>query len=204
LKRRGFIKRTARYYKEYENKKKELIRLDRQAKKEGNFFVKPEHKVAFVVRIRGINKIDPKSRTILKLLRLHQIHNGVFIKVNKATMNMVRRVEPYVTYGYLSLKTVRDLIYKRGHVKFNGQRIRIQDNDVIENKLGRYGIRCIEDLIHEIYTCGRNFKRANNFLWPFKLSSPRGGYVKKGIHFQEGGDYGNREEMLSQFVARMN
>lgn len=30
-----------------------------------------------------------------------QIFNGVFLKVNKATMNMLRRVEPYVTYGYI-------------------------------------------------------------------------------------------------------
>lgn len=32
-----------------------------------------------------------------------QIFNGVFLKVNKATMNMLRRVEPYVTYGYTFL-----------------------------------------------------------------------------------------------------
>jgi hypothetical protein len=31
---------------------------------------------------------------------LKQIFNGVFMKVNKATVNMLRRVEPYVTYGY--------------------------------------------------------------------------------------------------------
>jgi hypothetical protein len=31
---------------------------------------------------------------------LKQIFNGVFMKVNKATINMLRRVEPYVTYGY--------------------------------------------------------------------------------------------------------
>jgi hypothetical protein len=30
-----------------------------------------------------------------------QIFNGVFLKVNKATINMLRRVEPYVAYGYI-------------------------------------------------------------------------------------------------------
>lgn len=29
-----------------------------------------------------------------------QVFNGVFLKVNKATVNMLHRVEPYVTYGY--------------------------------------------------------------------------------------------------------
>lgn len=32
-----------------------------------------------------------------------QIFNGVFLKVNKATMNMLHRVEPYVTYGCVCL-----------------------------------------------------------------------------------------------------
>lgn len=31
-----------------------------------------------------------------------QIFNGVFLKVNKATVNMLHRVEPYVTFGYAS------------------------------------------------------------------------------------------------------
>ncbi|KAI9111367.1 hypothetical protein K1719_017057 [Acacia pycnantha] len=39
------------------------------------------------------------------------------LKVNKATMNMLHRVEPYVTYGYPNLKSVSELIYKRGYGK---------------------------------------------------------------------------------------
>lgn len=92
-----------------------------------------------------------QSRKILQLLRLRQIHNGVFVKVclsalaelhlllivaaacsqlesekltggtmlqiNKATVNMLRRVEPYIAWGYPSQKTVRELIYKRGYGK---------------------------------------------------------------------------------------
>lgn len=69
---------------------------------------------------------------------------------------------------------------------------------------GKYGIICVEDLIHEIYTVGKNFKPANNFLWPFKLSSPRGGMNKKTTHFVEGGDAGNREDQINRLVRRMN
>jgi ribosomal protein L30/L7E len=45
--------------------------------------------------------IAPKVRKILQLLRLRQIHNGVFLRVSGATQNMLRRVEPYITYGYV-------------------------------------------------------------------------------------------------------
>ena len=66
------------------------FRLKRDAKKEGNYYVPAEPKLAFVMRIRGINQVSPKVRKVLQLLRLRQINNGVFIKMNKATTNMLR------------------------------------------------------------------------------------------------------------------
>ena len=48
----------------------------------------------------SINGIPPKNRKVLQLFRLLQINNGVFVKVTKATEQMLRLVEPYVTYGY--------------------------------------------------------------------------------------------------------
>jgi 60S ribosomal protein uL30 len=166
--------------------------------------VPAESKLLFVIRIRGINGVSPKVRKILQLFRLLQINNGVFIRANKATINMLRAVEPYVAYGYPNLKTVRDLIYKRGYGKIKKQRIPLSDNHVIEGALGDKGIICIEDLVHEIFTVGDNFKQANNFLWPFKLNTPTGGWSKKGNHFIEGGDYGNREESINALVKKMN
>lgn len=163
-----------------------------------------ENKVAFVIRIRGINGVDPKTKKILQLLRLRQINNGVFVRLNKASINMLRRVEPYIAYGYPNLKSVRELIYKRGNGKVSGQRIPLTSNHIIQKALGEKGIVCVEDLIHEIFTCGEHFKEANNFLWPFKLNSPLGGMDRKRVHFVEGGDYGNREEFMDQLIRKMN
>lgn len=87
---------------------------------------------------------------------------------------MLRRVEPYIAYGYPNLKSVRELIYKRGYGKVGKDRIPLTDNSVIEGVLGKHGIICMEDLIHEIYTVGPAFKEANNFLWPFQLSCAKG------------------------------
>lgn len=203
-KRAVIFKRAEDYVKEYRNKETEEIRLRREAKSSGNFFVPPEANLAFVIRIRGINAVSPKVRKILQLLRLVQINNGVFIKLNKATINMLRIVEPYIAYGYPNLKTVRELIYKRGFLKINKQRLAINDNSLIEEALGSKDIICVEDLIHEIFTVGENFKLANNLLWPFQLNSPKGGLSKKRRHFNEGGQYGNREDQINQLVRNMN
>ncbi|XP_021738901.1 60S ribosomal protein L7-2 [Chenopodium quinoa] len=202
--RKLIFKRAEQYAKEYANQERELICLRREAKLKGGFYVEPEAKLLFIIRIRGINAMHPKTRSILQLLRLRQIFNGVFLKVNKATLNMLHRVEPFVTFGYPNLKSVRELIYKRGFGKVNKQRIALTDNSIVEQTLGKHGIICVEDLIHEIITVGPHFKEANNFLWPFQLSAPLGGLKKKRNHFVEGGDAGNRENFINELIRRMN
>lgn len=153
----------------------------------------------------SINKIDPKKRKTLQLLRLLQINNGVFVRLTKATIEMLKIVEPFIAYGYPNLKSVRELIYKRGYGKVNRQRIALSDNAIVEGQLGKYGIVCTEDLIHEIYTVGPNFKQTSNFLWPFKLTNPNGGFrTRKFKHFVEGGDLGNREDQINKLIRQMN
>lgn len=56
----------------------------------------------FEFPFHSINNIAPKPRKILQLLRLLQINNGVFIKVSKATSQMLLLVEPYITYGLVN------------------------------------------------------------------------------------------------------
>ncbi|XP_059637803.1 large ribosomal subunit protein uL30y-like isoform X2 [Cornus florida] len=198
------FKKTMPYYEEYGEQVKELIQLKPEARLKGGFYVNPEAKLLFITRIRSMRAMHPKTRTILQLLRLRQIFNGVFLKVNKATMNMLHRVEPYVTYGYPNLKSVRELIYKWGYGKLNKQRIALTDNSIIEQGIGKFGIICIEDLVHEIMTVGPHFKEANNFLWPFKLKAPLGGLKKKRNHYVEGGYAGNREDYINELIRRMN
>merc|ERR1712007_270159 len=204
LKRRAIIKRAAAYAKEYANKERVLITRKRQAKAAGNYYVDGEPKLALVIRIRGINQVSPRVKKILQLLRLRQIGNTTFIKLNKATIMMLNIAQPYITWGYPNVKTVKELIYKRGFGKVNGQRVPFTDNSVVEGSLGDVGIQSVEDLIHEIFTVGPNFKRANNFLWPFKLSTPKGGYRRVNNHFVEGGDFGNREVKINGLVRKMN
>lgn len=145
----------------------------------------------------------PKEKKIMRLFRLVQIGNAVFIRNNKATMNMLRRVEPWVTYGPPTRKTIKQLVYKRGFGKINKQRIPLSNNEFVEKVLGDKGIKCVEDLINEIYTFGPSFKEASNFLWPFKLNSPRGGYSSKIKPYLNGGSTGPREEFINQLVTRM-
>jgi len=202
-KHEAYTKKGEQYHKKYTDQQKELVNLRRKARSENSFYVPAEPKVALVVRIRGINHLAPQVRKILQLFRLRQIHNATFVRINRATLNMLKKVEPYVTLGYPTRKTVSDLIYKRGYGKVNKQRIPLTTNEIVEQALRQHGITCVEDLINEIVTVGPHFKEANNFLWSFKLNSPKGGFNNKRHPFQQGGDWGNREEEINALVRRM-
>ena len=52
-KRKVIFKRAESYVKEYRAKERDQIRLARQAKAQGSFYVPEEAKVAFVVRLKG-------------------------------------------------------------------------------------------------------------------------------------------------------
>lgn len=196
------MSRARKYLQEYHAAERDVIHQRRQARMAGNFYREADPKLVFVIRLKGILGLSPRTRKILRLLRLRQINNGTFVRLTKATAEMLRLVSPYVTYGYPNLKSVKELIYKRGFGRASGRRAAL-DNAVIAKNLGRFGIICIEDLIHEIYTVGKHFKQANKFLWTFKLSNPTGGFNRKSISYCEGGDYGNREEQLNKLLRKM-
>merc|ERR1712112_560826 len=99
VKRAEIFKRAEKFAKEYQDQERDEIRLRREARKDGNYYVPSDAKLAFVMRIRGINQVAPKVKKVLQLFRLRQINNGVFIKLNKATLNMLRICEPYITWG---------------------------------------------------------------------------------------------------------
>ncbi|KAJ2391054.1 60S ribosomal protein L7, partial [Coemansia sp. RSA 2559] len=104
-KRHVIFKRAEQYVKEYRQLERAEIRLRRQARQAGSFYVPAQPKLAFVVRTKGINKIAPKPRKVLQLLRLLQINNGVFIRLTYATTQMLQIITPYAAWGTPNLKT---------------------------------------------------------------------------------------------------
>ncbi|KAH0788758.1 60S ribosomal protein L7-2 [Histomonas meleagridis] len=197
------LARSKQYAQELLANEKAIIEAKNKAAADGAFYVPAEAKVALVIRIRGLNGIAPQTRKILQLFRLRQRLNAVFVRLNKASIEMLKRVEPYVAYGYPSPEVVRKLIFERGFASVNGQRLPLTTNEIVYATLGKFGIESVEDVAHEIYTCGPNFTVANRFLWPFQLNTPKGGFRQPRRHYVEGGDFGNRENLIDALVLRM-
>ena len=64
-KRKDIFKHAEQYVKEYWQKERDEIRLKRKAKNSKNFYIPVEPKVAFVIKIKGINGVSPRVKKVL-------------------------------------------------------------------------------------------------------------------------------------------
>lgn len=179
--------------------------MNREVKSKKKINISEEPTLLFVLRIKNNQGVPPKARKILHILRLNQFCSGTFVKLNRATITMLKMIEPYIVYGEPSLKSVRELIYKRGYAKIEKKKVPLTDNTIIENALGQYNIICMEDLVHEIITLGDNFKFVNNFIWPFKLSIPNDTLIeKKTKEFIKNIQCGDCKDYINEIISKMN
>lgn len=127
-------------------------------------------KLLVVMRHRAHKIASKECSLILNSLGLNRLHNTVLLKNNAESMALLKLVEPYVVFGYPTIQTVRDLIFKHGFLRINGKRTAINSNKLIEEHLGQYGCICIEDIVHDLFTVSNNFKNVRSLLLPFSVS----------------------------------
>ncbi|KAF6365224.1 ribosomal protein L7 like 1 [Rhinolophus ferrumequinum] len=183
---------------------RDKVRLRRLEVKPHGLEVPDEHSLAFVVRIQRINGVSLTVQRTIARLRLKKIFSGVFFQVTPKTIKTLRVVEPYVTWGFPNLKSVRELILKRGQAKVKNKIIPLTDNTVIEEHLGKFGVICLEDLIHEIAFPGKNFQVISGFLCPFHLSVARHATKNRVGFLKEVGSPGYRGECINQLIRQLN
>ncbi|GMN49909.1 hypothetical protein TIFTF001_019080 [Ficus carica] len=198
-----FIKKPEEFVKEFRYREVDLVRMKHRMKRKRTELVEPTSKLLFIIRIQGKNDMHPEVRKTLYNLRLRKVFSAVFVKVNAGIIEKLQRVEPYVTYGYPNLKNVKELIYKKGFANVDKQMVPLTDNNIIEQELGKSGILCIEDIVHEVANVGPHFKEVTRFLWPFMLNKPGGLKGSKTV-YKLGGETGNREEHINELIDQMN
>ncbi|XP_062911433.1 60S ribosomal protein L7-like 1 [Mobula hypostoma] len=198
------FKRVENFIKDSRRKFRDEARFVRMAKKAVKNDVPEGQKLAFAVRLRPIHGVSPKVRKVVQMLRLRKLYSGTFVKLNQTSLKMLKVVEPYVAWGFPNLKSIRELILKRGQAKVNKKRIPLTDNSIIEGHLGKCGLICLEDLICEIYTVGKYFKEASNFLHPFRLSVARHAARNKMGFLNEFGETGHRGIEINKLIRQLN
>ena len=99
------------------------------------------HKICIVsfVFLR-VKDVPEKANQVLQLLRLNKQHQGVFLRLNKTTLLLLEMIDQFITWGHPNLRTVRELIFKRGTGKSSAKsegRKALSDNTFIEQALGK-------------------------------------------------------------------
>lgn len=113
---------------------------------------------------------DESTVKVLNSLRMGNRHDCVLLKNSKENQILLKIVEPFVCFGYPTVGTVRELIFKKGFAFMGGRKIPIQSNKLIEDNLGQHGVICLEDVIHELSSVGEKFDFVVKFLSPFQVS----------------------------------
>ncbi|XP_030470974.1 60S ribosomal protein L7-1 [Syzygium oleosum] len=198
------FKMPEQFIRDYRDKELDLIRMKHRVKRRVPPVAPLNSKLLFIIRIQGKNDMHPKTKKILNNLRLRRVLSGIFVKATDAILAMLQKVEPYVTYGYPNLANVRELIIKKGFANIDKQRVPLTDNNIVEQELGKYGILCTEDIVHEIANVGPHFKEVTSFLWPFMLNKPDGGLRRTKRMYKDGGETGNREDHINELISKLN
>jgi len=160
--------------------------------------------VVVVIRVKTRRAVSPKIQILLTTLGLPAPNILSFVSTSKTNLAMMNLVAPYITWGIPDHKTVADLVTKRGYTVLPGGRKQpLTSNIMIEQALGRHGIICLEDIVHELFTAGAQLDRVKRYLAPFRLNSPPGGWVNLENTFAKGGATGDRKEEINRLVRSM-
>ncbi|KAF7462980.1 60S ribosomal protein L7 1-like [Marmota monax] len=198
------FKRLESFLHDSWRQKRDHVRIRRLEVKPHALEVPDKHSLAFVVRIQRIDGVSLLVQRTIARLRLKKIFSGVFVKVTPKSLKMLRIVEPYVTWGFPNLKSVRELILKRGQARVKNKTIPLTDNTMIEEHLGKFDVICLEDLIHEIAFPGKHFWEISGFLCPFHLSVARHATKNRVGFLKEMGLPGYRGERINQLIRQLN
>ncbi|KAI5152583.1 large subunit ribosomal protein L7e [Enteropsectra breve] len=167
------------------------------------FYVPEESQFFVVMQIRSQNKMPPKPRKVLELLRLKSINSAVIVRNNLSIKNMLQKAKDYIAYGTISYDLLREMVYLRGHGKIGSSKVKLTNENIETAFDGKY--RCVEELLDVIYNGKEDIKQVLNFLYPFSLNCPKGGFKgeKKSMPFLQGGSTGNHMELIGDLLKRM-
>ena len=143
----------------------------------------PEQKLA-VIMLRGEVRMSGRIKDTLSQLRLSRKNHCIVISNKTENVNMLRKVNDYITWGEINEEIFNELVTKRGE-PYNGLE---EDKKKKINYSHRYFIF--------------NNKKMKKV---FRLNSPVKGFGKKGLKasFKNGGALGYRGDKISELIKRM-
>nr|AET50854.1 hypothetical protein [Eimeria tenella] len=133
---------------------------------------KPECRVYCVVRNHRRGGCR-ETQEALKALGLPRPYSCTLIANDENATKILRKVSPFVFYGLPSAETIRRLFVTRARLTSEEgvAPVALSDNMMVEEAFGSLGLFCVEDLVHEVVTCGPHFPQVMQRVGHFQLES---------------------------------
>ncbi len=149
-----------------------------------------------VVRIRGEVKLRRELRETLEILGLYRLHQLILRPKNNSMEFMLKKVEPYITYGEIDAATLAELLEKRGRLQ--GER-HLDQAFLKKNGSDSFQALAKKMLEKKVSPQELGIKKV------FRLHAPRKGFERPGIKkmFSVGGAAGYRGAKINELVQRM-
>jgi len=154
-------------------------------------------KTAFtIIRLRGTQNLNPKTKDTLKYMRLHRINHAVVLPVTETTRGMLQVAKDYVTWGEVDAKTLSAVIKSRGRLVGNKP---ITDAHVAKTT----SYKTIDALAEAICAGTFSYKDVPEVKPIFRLHPAKRGLegIKRSV--QNGGALGYRGKEINKLLGRM-
>jgi large subunit ribosomal protein L30 len=149
-----------------------------------------------VIRLRGVQNINPKTKDTLKYMRVNRVNHAVILPETPITKGMLQVAKDFITWGEIDAKTLSAVIKARGRVVGDKP---LTDAHVAKNS----PFKTIDDLAAAIVAGKFRYQDVKDIKPIFRLHPAFKGIegVKRSV--QAGGALGYRGPGINELLGRM-
>ena len=149
-----------------------------------------------IIRLRGIQNLNPKTKDTLKYMRLNRVNHAVVLPESPTTKGMLQVGKDYVTWGEVDAKTLTSVIQSRGRL--------VGDKPITDAHVAKgTPFKSIAALAEAIVAGSFHYKDIPDVKPIFRLHPAKSGLegIKRSV--QAGGALGYRGKDINELLGRM-
>jgi large subunit ribosomal protein L30 len=149
-----------------------------------------------IIRLRGTQNLNPKTKDTLKFMRLNRVNHAVVLPESDTTKGMLQVAKDYVTWGEVDAKTLAQVIKTRGRL--------VGDHPITDAHVAKHtSFKSIDALAEAIASGKARYQDLPEVKPIFRLHPAKGGLegIKRSV--QAGGALGYRGPDINDLLGRM-
>lgn len=153
-------------------------------------------RATFIIRLRGIQNLNPKTKDTLKYMRLNRVNHAVVLPETPTTKGMLQVAKDYCTWGEVDAKTLASVIQSRGRL--------VGDKPITDAHVAKGTPFATIAALAEAIVAGKfHYKDIPDVKPIFRLHPAKQGLegIKRSV--QVGGALGDRGKDINELLGRM-